>query len=434
MTNNNSNILKLDSLLRLFTGSFLIRITYYFFGFVNSVLLARFLGAQGYGIYVFVLSIVALLSVPTQFGMPILVMREFSALQAKEQWGYMKGLALRAHQFVAVVATVVCLCAVTWLWLNPNGYSTEKQQALLLGLFLIPVLSLGSLRDAMLGGLRHIILAQLPESFIRPFLLMSGLLLAMFVLPVAASADNVIIFYVFCSLIAFLTGWVLFNRRKPTGLNSASVTFNTRSWFSAAFPIGLTAGMQVLNMQLSIVLLEFYNTDTEVAFYRVATLAASFVVIILQVSNTVVSPYVSRLHAQNDMRGIEALVGKTNKLIVLATIPLVVGIVVAGPWLLSTFYGADFAAAYLPLLLLTAGQAVNALLGTVALLLNMTGHQKDVTKAMTFALLLNIVLHLLLLPRFGLEGAAFSTMTMLITWNLILWFRVKQRLRIKYYV
>ena len=257
MSGEDKNILKLDSLLKLFSGSFLIRITYYFFGFINSVLLARFLGAEGYGVYVFVLSIAALLSVPTQFGMPILVMREFSALQA-----------------------------------------------LLLGLCLIPVLSLGSLRDAMLGGLRHIILAQLPESFIRPFLLMSGLLLAMFVVPVAASADNVIIFYVFCSLIAFFAGWALFNKRKPAGLMSASATFKTRSWFSAAFPIGLTAGMQVLNMQLSIVLLEFYSTDTEVAFYRVATLGASFVVIILQVSNTVVSPYVSRLHAQNDMRGI----------------------------------------------------------------------------------------------------------------------------------
>jgi O-antigen/teichoic acid export membrane protein len=112
----------------------------------------------------------------------------------------------------------------------------------------------------------------------------------------------------------------------------------------------------------------------------------------------------------------------------------VAGIVLLGPWLLSTFYGAEFVAAYQPLLLLTAGQAINALLGTVALLLNMTGHQKDVTKAMTVSLLLNIALHLLLLPRFGLEGAAFSTMTMLVTWNLILWFRVKQRLGIKYYV
>lgn len=434
MTDDNTSVLNRNGLLRLFSGSFLIRIAYYLFGFVNSVLLARFLGAESYGVYVFVLSIVALLSVPTQFGMPILVMREFSALQAKAQWAYMKGLAVRSHQFVAVVATVVCLCAAVWLWLNPAAYVPEKQRALLFGLLLVPVLSLGALRDAMLGGLRHIMLAQLPESFIRPLLLMFGLLIAMFLLPVTASAGNVIIYYVFCSLIAFLAGWALFRRRKPDGLQSVTAAFTTRKWFSAALPIGLTAGMQVLNMQLSIVLLEFYSTDAEVAFYRVATLGASFVVIILQVSNTVVSPYISRLHAQNDMSGIETLVGRSNTLIILATIPLVLGIVVASPWLLATFYGADFSAAYLPLLFLTAGQAVNALLGTVAPLLNMTGYQRDVTRAMTVALALNILLHLLLLPRFGLEGAAFSSMMMLVTWNLILWFRVKQRLRIRYYV
>jgi O-antigen/teichoic acid export membrane protein len=64
----------------------------------------------------------------------------------------------------------------------------------------------------------------------------------------------------------------------------------------------------------------------------------------------------------------------------------------------------------------------------------MTGHQRDITQATSVALALNIALHLLLLPRFGLEGAAFSSMTMLVTWNLILWFRVKQRLRIRYYL
>ena len=434
MTDTASEPLNLNRLLKLFSGSFLIRISYYLLGFINSVLLARFLGAEGYGTYVFVLSIVALLSVPTQFGMPLLVMREFASLQAQEKWGYMKGLALRSHQFVAVVATVVCLCAAWWLWLNPGNYVTEKQGALLLGLLLVPILSLGALRDAMLGGLRHIILGQLPESIIRPSLLMSGLLLAIFVVPVAASADNVIAFYIVCSLVAFVTGWLLFNRRKPHDVTTADAAFSTRKWFSAVLPIGLTAGMQVLNMQLSIVFLEHYSSDAEVAYYRVATLMAGFVVIILQVSNTVVSPYVSRLYAQNDIRGIEALVGKTNKLILLATLPLVAGIVVVSPWLFATFYGPDFSAAYAPLLLLTAGQAVNALMGTVALLLNMTGHQSDVTKAMTIALVVNIVLHILLIPLFGLEGAAFSSMAMLVIWNMLLWVSVKRRLGIKFYL
>ena len=434
MTDSAAETLNLNRLLKLFSGSFLIRISYYVLGFINSVLLARFLGADGYGVYVFVLSIVALLSVPTQFGMPILVMREFSALQAREKWGYMKGLALRSHQFVAVVAALGCLGAAGWLWLNPSQYSSAKQSALLLGLLLVPILSLGALRDAMLGGLRHIILAQLPESIIRPALLMAGLLLALLVAPVPASAEYVVAYYVVCSLVAFVAGWWLFNSRKPQAVVSARAAFDTRRWFSAAFPIGLTAGMQVLNMQLSIVFLEFYSSDAEIAFYRVATLLAGFVVIILQVSNTVVSPYVSRLYAQGDMRGIEALVGKTNKLIILATLPLVVGIAVASPWLLVTFYGADFSAAYTPLLLLTAGQAVNAALGTVALLLNMTGHQNDVTKSMVIALTVNILLHIVLLPRFGLEGAAFSSMIMLVTWNILLWIRVKQRLGIKYYV
>lgn len=421
-------------LLKLFSGSFLIRISYTLFGFLNSILLARLLGAENYGVYIFALSIVALLSVPTQFGMPTLVVREFAAFQAKQQWQFMKGLALRSHQFVVLVSLLICSIAASLIWLNPYEYSASKQQTLLVSLLLVPVLSLGALRDAMLRGLRYVICAQLPESFIRPFLLMICLIAISFLSPVFISASQVMVYYLACSFFAFIIGWFLYAKIKPYQLGEVSPKFLNREWVHTALPIGLTGGMQVINAQLSIVLLGFYLGNADIAFYRVAVLGSSFVVIILQIVDLVVAPEFSKLIVSKAYRELEGYIAKINKLIVFTTLPIVIVIVFAGSWLLSVFYGEQFVSAYLPLIVLAVGQAFNALLGPLAMLLNMAGHQEDVTYAMAAAFIINVVSHLMLIPTHGLLGAAIASSIMLIIWNTILWLRVKQRLGIKYYV
>lgn len=422
------------SLLKVLSGSFIIRISSTVFGFINSVLLARFLGVEDYGIYVFALSIVALLSTPTQFGMPTLVVREFAAFQAKNQWDLIKGLALRSNQFVCILSFLICTIAVIWLCINPLKYPPYKQEALLFSLLLVPVLSLSALRDAMLRGFRHVILAQLSEGFIRPLLFMLVLLLGIFVARVDGSLWLAISYYFICSLVVFIIGWLFFFRIKPHQFRIYDKRFDTKKWFLAALPIGLTGGMQVLNLQLSTVLLGLFNSDADVALYRVAALVAGVVVIILQVVNSVVAPYFSRLYAQQDIKGIEKLVAKTNKVLFLATLPIIICIISISPWMLNVFYGDEFIAAYLPLVILTIGQGVNSLMGSVALLLNMTGHQSDVAKAMLASLLINIVLHISLLPSFGLLGAAFATTIMVIIWNILLWIKVRQRLGIRYFL
>lgn len=432
MLEEKEHSLKLNKLIKVFSGSFIIRIAYTLLGFINSVLLARLLGAEEYGVYIFALSIVALLSIPTQFGMPMLVVREFAAFHAKKQWGFMKGLALRSHQFVLVVSLIICSCAALWLWINPSNYSNNKQQVLMISLLLIPILSLGALRDAMLRGLRHVILAQIPESFIRPLLLMLGLLIALFAMQSKASVSHVMGFYIFCSIVAFIIGWLLFNRRKPKELESATVDFNSKAWFLAAFPIGLTSAMQVLSGELSVLYLGILSLDRDIAFFRIAVLISGVIVIFMQVSDSIMAPYFSRLYQQENYIEIEKLIKKVCIGTAVLTIPIFILFLTFGEWLLVVFYGEDYQEAYYPLIILSFGQLLNAVFGPVALLLVMTGKQKLVTWSTLFSLLLSIFLHIILTPVYGVIGAAISTSVALIVWNVLLWAQVKRKLSIKY--
>ena len=80
---------------------------------------------------------------------------------------------------------------------------------------------------------------------------------------------------------------------------------------------------------------------------------------------------------------------------------------------------------------LALGQLVNAGMGSVGALLNMTDHERDTLRGVAIAAVANVVLGLVLIPLYGLEGAAIATAVPLIIWNLLLRQAVWRRIQIE---
>ncbi|MGH7006216.1 MAG: polysaccharide biosynthesis C-terminal domain-containing protein, partial [Alphaproteobacteria bacterium] len=86
-----------------------------------------------------------------------------------------------------------------------------------------------------------------------------------------------------------------------------------------------------------------------------------------------------------------------------------------------------YVAAHTPLVILAVGQLVNVSMGSVASLLNMTGHERDTTRIIFVGATLNVVLNVSLTPIWGMTGAAIATASGLIIWNLIMRHQVRKR-------
>ncbi|MBS1270306.1 MAG: hypothetical protein MAG794_01261 [Gammaproteobacteria bacterium] len=96
--------------------------------------------------------------------------------------------------------------------------------------------------------------------------------------------------------------------------------------------------------------------------------------------------------------------------------------------LLLSIFGGDFTAGYTSLTILAAGQLFNALTGSVGSTMMMTGHQQPAAWLMIQAALLNGVLNLLLIPHFGIEGAAFATAVATVAWNIRLYHFIRHEI------
>ena len=70
--------------------------------------------------------------------------------------------------------------------------------------------------------------------------------------------------------------------------------------------------------------------------------------------------------------------------------------------------------------ILCVGQSVNVLMGSVGLVLNMTGNEKKALKALFISLIVNVMLLILLTPVYKDLGAAIYVSISVALWNVLM--------------
>lgn len=399
--------------------------------FATSIVLAKVLGPSGYGIFSYVIALVALLTIPSELGIPSLAVREIAVANARKDWGHMRGFIVWAHRTVAVTSGALILLGATALLIWGENVSPSKLACMWLALLLVPLVSLGALRDAMLRGLRKVLLGQLSQPIIRPSILLIALLLLWQLGIDLTSPVRAMGLHIMSVAIAFLCGLLLFLKNRPAELRGAQSTYKSAIWLKSSIPFGMTAALQLINGKTDILALGFFQPDADVGIYRVAVQLAAIVIFGMQAVAMIQGPHIAHLYAKGDMQKLQHMITRSAQAILLVAVPVVLVIVLFGEFIIRTLYGAAFEAAYVPLVILCVGQLFNASMGSVASLLNMTGHERDTAKSVLVGAIVNVVLNLSLVPIWGMTGAAIATAATLIVWNVIMWRKVRLRIGIE---
>jgi len=402
-------------------GSAGLRVTSMLLSFLVGVLLARNLGPSGYGIYALVMAITALLTVPTEFGLPSLVTREVAAARAKKDWGRIRGVLSWANTVVAILS--LSLLGVTAGWLIFGGYIEDKlfSKTFLWGLLLIPLVALSNLRGATLRGLEQIIRGQLPDLVLRPgvFVLLLGS--TVWFTKTSLTADSAMALHVIAAAVAFFVGMVMLLKAIPSQCRHAASVTEPGKWVSSAFPMALTEGMRHLQGHLAVLLLGWFATQSDVGLYRVADQVGILVALPVSVIHIVVAPFISRLHAEEDHFRLKKIVSYASTGMFLGALCIFIVFALFGQSFLGLFFGSEFKPAYNALLILCSGQLVSSFFGPNATLLNMTHHERLVTRAFLVSLILSASLGIGLVPGYGIIGAAIASTVGLLTWSILMW-------------
>lgn len=405
------------SLLKAARGSVLMKVGYLALTLAGSVVLARALGPEGYGTYAFVLALVTVIAVPAQAGVPALLVRETAKAHACGDWATMKGVWRWATRFILSTSAAVVAIAVVVVWTVADDVDPVTLSTLYAGLLLLPLIALGDARGAALRGLRHIVLGQLPESLIRPAILLLMVGVAWWVTGGVGAAEAMA-WHVVAAVVAFLVGGAILWRSRPAETIGVIPDKSAKpQWRRAILPLALITSVQMVSAQAGVLLLGFIRPDAEVGVYKVAASAAALAAFGLQIANVVVQPHIARLHATGDIALLQRLARIGALASTALTLPVFLVFVFAGEALLGLLYGDLYRGAWLPLVILAFGQMVNAAFGSVGLLLSMTGHERDSVRWLSAAAGFNIVASIILIPVMGTVGAAVSYASSIVLWN-----------------
>jgi O-antigen/teichoic acid export membrane protein len=408
-----------------------IRLLHAAIGFATGVLLARFLGPSDYGTYTFVMAMVGFLTIPSELGIPGLAVREIAIANARKDWGYMRGFILRAHQGIALLSAVLITSGAIGLATFGDRIDPVKRQCMWLALALVPLISLGALRGAMLRGLRKVLLGQLPEQVIRPASLLIAILVILALGREHLSPQTMLWAQIAATTIAFIWGLSVFVRNRPEQLATALPVYRTSAWFRSTIPFGLSAALILVNGRTDILALGLFHHDAEVGIYRVAVQMALPVIFAQQAVNAIQAPHIAHLYATGDMKRLQTMVTRSSRAVLAIASSAALVVILFGEPLIRLLFGQEYAAAHRPLAILAIGQTFNAAMGSVASLLNMTGHERDTTRTILVAAILNLTLNFSLTPVWGTMGAATATAATLIVWNVLMWRAVKRRIGIQ---
>lgn len=397
-------------------------------GFLVTVVIGRQLGAAGLGAYGYALMLLALCGVPVINGWAALVLRKATIAAKDGLWRDVKGLLQRGWQVSLLLSALFLMVGL--LLVGVAGISPLKEGgavaiALLAFVFLCD--QVGALRLAVLRGLNHPVVGQLPEMVLRPALiivcvlalppLFTGSRAAL--LPFAALA--------IAALCSALAGVVVLWRRSRSTLAQALPAFSTREWGVASALLAGNSGLVLLNSYLDVLMLGAFSDLEQVGIYRVASQVALFSGFAYTSLNMLAAQQFTHRLASGDGVGLQSTATMMARLAFLGALPLPLVFWVAGDVLLVKLFGAEFLSALAPMFVLFLSQLLNAGMGMVSSLLIASGQERYLVRYAAAAVVLNVGASLILVPHFHALGAAAATALSVFAWNGLLWWHAARK-------
>jgi O-antigen/teichoic acid export membrane protein len=195
-------------------------------------------------------------------------------------------------------------------------------------------------------------------------------------------------------------------------------------------PLLIVSGVTAVSGQIPVLMLGAMRDAEAAGILTVAKRLADLTTFPSLALNVVLTPALASMWATGDAWGLQRAVTSCARWVTLLSLPPALVLILFGGTLLQLF-GQPFVGGWAAMSLLCAGQIVNMSAGSVGLLLLMTGHESKVAFVSVACAALNFALCALLIPLWGMNGAAVGACFSLVAWNLWLAWRVWRLLGIR---
>lgn len=374
--------------------------------FAAGVVLARMLGASEFGVYAFVVAVVALLVGPVALGLDRLLVREVSTAASRGDLREVARAYVETGRLVlAAGAGAFALCLlVSFAWSSLR----ELALPLAVGLAFMVIQAHGKLRQSVLQALGRPMRAFAPEMLVQPVLFVGSVVLCHLVLDRPRSGLEALTLCAVSVCAANLIGRIWLASSISLADPPARHLRGGAVWLRRGTPfLAIIAANTVLTNIDSVVVGAIIG-PTDAGIYRVASQMATFIAFPVAVASALLAPKIAAAYAENRLHEVRQDARTAGYAVVTISGFIFLGLILLGPWVLR-IYGPDFEAAYPSLVLLSIAYMANAVAGVAGYVLVMTRYEKLAARTFSFAALGIAAGCFILVPAYGMLGAALAT-------------------------
>ncbi len=405
-------------LLKRAAGTLGLRVSYTLLTFVTSVVLARLLGKEGLGTYGVVTSWVYLLAIPATLGFDGLLGREVSIYQTKLSWDYMSGLLQWANVLTFFSSVAIATVGTAIVILSGDRVSPQIALCYFLIFASLPLLSLRNVRRGTMRGLHQIVIGLVPEMLVAPVVLLLLVGACALWLQDEFTVTWAIGAYLLVTCLTLFISENQLDQALPLSAQRAAPSYHRFDWVKQAWPFMFLESLNVINGRADTLMLGLLDGFDAAGVYLPVNRGAQLIVFILMAFNGPLSPTIASLYAEGKREELQRILIRTARVCLLASSVATTALLIFGRQYLTVF-GPEFAEGIGALRILCIGQVLYVLVGLSPMVLSMTGYAQFTAITGLISAIINVSLNWLLIPRYGVNGAAIATASALLVSGIV---------------
>jgi stage V sporulation protein B len=180
------------------------------------------------------------------------------------------------------------------------------------------------------------------------------------------------------------------------------------------FYVLLISSIDVININMVSLFIGYFMNKTEVGYYSIAMTLLQSITLIPNAIGRVSFPTISNYHSKRDYKNINTFMKTVMLNTFVISLIIFIFFIVFGKFLIKTLFTIEFLPAYIPLLILLGGYLLFTPIVSIGGTLACFGKINYLFRIALFSTVLNMILSIILIPHFGITGAAVATSLSLI--------------------
>ena len=223
--------------------------------------------------------------------------------------------------------------------------------------------------------------------------------------------------FILSIFITMLISHILWSKNSKLLSIAHKTKIKIKDLLNLSLPILFSNSILFISQFIPIIILGIYKSNSEVGIFHVIFKISSFTGLTLIAVNSIIAPKISELFATGNMASLSSMIEKSSRLVFWSSFPIL-SIIYIFPSEFLGIFGNEFKDSVLSLSIIMIGQVINAMTGSVGLMLQMIGKEKVLQNILIIDIFLIIIINLILIPKFGVLGAAIASTVGITFWKL----------------